>query len=248
MKYSQLINIKVLPHNVTESLYNDVRKEFHLDYKKEVNLFNCIKQGDLNRLFKELTLFTGNDIVVGRMSENELRQFRYMAVSTITLATRYAIEGGLNEEDAYSFSDSFIMKIDSLKSADEILDCIAGSVIKLTNSVCEESKKLKYSPYIRKCVSYINKNLNKKITVSRLAEECGISADYLSHLFKTEMGETLTSFIINKKLEAAKALLLDGFDSKRIYSALGFSSQSYFISVFKKKYSVTPKEFITFAK
>lgn len=42
------------------------------------------------------------------MSENSLMQRKYMAVSSITLATRYAIQGGLNEDEAYSFSDRFI--------------------------------------------------------------------------------------------------------------------------------------------
>ena len=44
------------------------------------------------------------NITVGQMSDDELKQQKYMAVSFITLATRYAIQGGMNENNAYSFS------------------------------------------------------------------------------------------------------------------------------------------------
>lgn len=58
------------------------------------------------------------------MSDDELMQHKYMAVSTITLATRYAIQGGLNETKAYEFSDRVIKIIDKLTDKNEIFMCL----------------------------------------------------------------------------------------------------------------------------
>ena len=190
----------------------------------------------------------GSGIVVGNMSSSNIRQHQYMAVSCITLATRYAIQGGLDETEAYNFSDDFIRTVDTIDTSAHIMEYVAEKIIELTNLVAANSKRLKYSPYIRKCMSYINKNLHNKISVSDLAEECGLSADYISHLFKKEVGENLSSFILKQKLEVSKTLLFEGFDNNKICFTLGFCSQSHFISAFKKEYGITPREFVALNK
>lgn len=243
MDTSQHLNIKILPYEISKSLSAQLGvSETHLSYKAEKRLLTCVSQGDIRKLIEELKLFS-NTIGVGEMSCDNLNQYKYMAVSTITLATRYAIEGGLNEADAYGFSDMFIRKIDIMKSPDIIMGALAQAVIELTNSVADEKSRMKYSPHIRKCVNYINKNISKKITIKDLSEKCGLSADYLSHLFKSEIGENLSSYILRTKLELSKALLLEGLDNSQIADTLGFSSQSHFISVFRKQYAITPKQF-----
>lgn len=248
MNLSEILNIKVLPYEIAQSLYNQAESNSaHLSYKSEKRLFSCIKQGNIQKLFGEIQIINEN-IGVGQMSDDNVQQYKYMAVSCITLATRYAIEGGLNENDAYVFSDIFIRKIDTFQSSNLIMESLAQAIIELTNSVAEEKKKLKYSPHIRKCIAYINKNMNKKITVKELSEECGLSQDYLSHLFKREIGENLSSYILKTKLEFSKTLLLEGLDNSKVAYTLGFSSQSHFICVFKKEYGITPKQFVLLTK
>lgn len=81
---------------------------------------------------------------MGRMSDDELMQHKYMAVSTITLATRYAIQGGLNETKAYEFSDRVIKTIDKLTDKNEIFMCLKylhiSPCIRLLR--CSEGKSL----------------------------------------------------------------------------------------------------------
>lgn len=246
MELQELLNIKVLPHKITNSLYQLESKLFHMSYKDEVQLFSCVKNGDLPGLFSKIKVL--DSIAVGKMSDDVIQQYKYIAVSSITLATRYAIEGGLNESDAYAYSDLFINKIDHCSDSNMIVQLLAQGIVKLTNTVAEEKKKQAFSPHIQKCITYISKNLNKKIKISDLAKECNLSADYLSCLFKKEMNENLSSYILRQKLETAKQLLLEGVDTVTICSTLAFSSQSHFISTFKKQYSLTPKEFVRKSK
>lgn len=249
MNVYELLSLKVIPKEVSKSIYEQRKTNtFHTPYKDEILLFSCIKQGDLELLIERLKTFMGNGIVVGNMSENNSMQHKYMAVSCITLATRYAIQGGLNETDAYNFSDDFIRTIDTIENPMRIMEYLAEKIIELTNLVSANSKRLKYSPHIRKCMAYINKNLHKKINVKDIAEECGLSEDYISHLFKKEVGENLSSFILKQKLDLSKTLLFEGFDSSKIYCTLGFCSQSHFISSFKKEYGITPGEFVSLNK
>lgn len=216
-------------------------------YSVEIRLLSCVQQGDIESLITQIKNLDSL-IIMGRMSDDELTQYKYMAVSTITLATRYAIQGGLSENKAYEFADRVIKTIDKLTSKDEILQCTGIEIIKLTEDVKRNKKNPEFSPHIRNCMKYINENLYQKISVSSAANYCGISSDYLSQIFKKEMGENLSTYILRQKLEKAKILLLKGVNEKDICFEVGFSSQAYFITVFKRFYIMTPSEFLKITK
>lgn len=77
-----------------------------------------------------------------------------------------------------------------------------------------------------------------------LAEHVNLNETYLSKLFKKEMGRTVSEFIRDKKIEEACWLLrFTDKSSIEIATDLSFSSHSYFISVFKKVMTITPKEY-----
>ena len=226
MNYDELLSIKVIPKDIAKSQSKSlVNNLYHTPYRDEIRLFSCIKQGDLKKLIFEMKQLGVHNITVGQMSDDVLQQQKYMAVSFITLATRYAIMGGLSENIAYSFSDEFILNVDRANSKIKVNSLIVDAAIELTNKV---SNHRNYSPHIRKCVAYINKNLDKKITVNSVAEHCNLSSDYLSHLFKEEMGVNLSNYITHQKLELAQTLLFEGYDNDKICYMLGFSSQSHF--------------------
>lgn len=236
MNIGELVTVKTIENK-------DSLDEKHTPYSAEIRLFSCVQQGDIESLIIQLKNLDSL-IVMGKMSDDDLMQHKYMAVSTITLATRYAIQGGLNENKAYEFSDRVIKTIDKLTDKSEIFMCLGIEIVKLTQDVKKNKKQPEFSPHIRNCIKYINENLSQKISVSSVANHCGISADYLSQIFKKEIGENLSSYILRQKLEKAKNLLLSGMSSKEICIEVGFSSQAYFVTVFKRVYNMTPSEYI----
>ncbi len=238
MNINELITIKTFDSNSTEK---------HTRYTTELKLFSCVQQGDIKKLLEELKN-VNSVVVTGKVSENSLMQDKYMAVSAFTLATRYAIQGGLNENTAYDFSDRAISLVDSCKSSDEVLFCMGTQILELTDMVKKSKGKPEQSPHVRKCLIYINDNLDKRISVEFLAGLCGISPNHLSQIFKDEMGEKLSVFILRKKLEFSKELLLDGKTNKEICEKTGFSSPSHFITAFKKEYKMTPRAFLGMMK
>ncbi len=240
MNIGELVTVKTIENK------NSI-DEKHTPYSAEIRLFSCVQQGDIESLITQLKNLDSL-IVMGRMSDDELMQYKYMAVSTITLATRYAIQGGLNETKAYEFSDRVIKTIDKFTDKNEIFMCLGNEIIKLTEDVKKNKKQPEFSPHIRNCIKYINENLSKKISVSAIAKYCGISADYLSQIFKREIGENLSSYIVRQKLEKAKSLLLNGMSSKEICIEVGFSSGAYFVTLFKRYYNMKPSDYVKLAK
>lgn len=245
MKVHSLLQLHTIPERVADS--PELQREsgmFHTRYKAEIRLFSHIQYGSVEGLLREIQEL--GDVFVGMMSTRELRQAQYAAVSAVTLATRYAIQGGLSEEKAYRFSDETIRAVDEAKAAEEILSVCGQKILLLTEMVAQEKQKLRQPPHIRACMRYIQEHLHEKITASDAAKACGLSADYLSRLFKEETGLTLAKYIQSRRLDYARQLLLDGVDVQTICDKCGIRSQSHFISLFKGEYGMTPGEFCRF--
>lgn len=244
MKTEELLSIHTIPKEISNSLFEQSEAGMaHTPYKDEIRLLSCVKEGNIEKLLAQVKQMLGSGVFMGEMSVNNLMQHKYAAVSTITLATRYAIQGGLDEHTAYNFSDDFIRDVDQLENPAQVIRKIAEMIIKLTGMVKKNRERIIYSPRVRKCIAYINENITKRLTVKDIAANIGISADYLSSLFKKETGEGLSDYILKQKLEIAQTLIWEGYDIKKICSSLSFCSKSHFVSSFKKQYGVTPGEY-----
>lgn len=87
---------------------------------------------------------------------------------------------------------------------------------------------------------------NAELSVQRIAEGLGCSADYLSHLFHTETKERLTHYIQRIRIEAAAVELESTpLTISEIAYATGFSDPAYFARVFKRHKGITPQDFRT---
>ena len=93
-------------------------------------------------------------------------------------------------------------------------------------------------------IRYIQKNLTHKIPVQNIADQIGISKEYLMRLFKHYTGETINSYIQNHRMEAAIHDLDAGYNLTDIIEKYDYNDASYFYRLFKKKYGVTPGKYI----
>jgi AraC-like DNA-binding protein len=79
------------------------------------------------------------------------------------------------------------------------------------------------------------------LSVRQLAEQCGISADHLSHRFRQATGEHLVACINRLRMERAARLLADtSLAVKEVAWACGYATPSYFIRSFRSQTGHTP--------
>ena len=242
MENNQLINIHILPGVKNPEFEQRESGVTHTSYAEETMFYTLIQNGDTENVKQYLGRYLQREIVVGHLSDSAVRQMQYWAVCCITLGIRYAIQGGLDEMTAFNLSDEFIMKIDSLNSPDDINRFIGEGVLTLTELVKKAAHAKAPAP-VRKCLKYIDSHLHEQIRLCDLSKETGFSEDYTSRIFKKYVGVSLREYILTKRLETAKAMISESCDEKMIAYYLGFCSQTYFITMFKKKYGVTPHKY-----
>lgn len=98
--------------------------------------------------------------------------------------------------------------------------------------------------FIDKVMDYIADNVDKQISLNSIAEKFRISPNYLSKIFKENTGINFSDFVIDKKLQKAKELLLSERDASisKVAEQLGYFNTPYFISIFKEKFGTTPSK------
>ena len=101
-----------------------------------------------------------------------------------------------------------------------------------------------YSKHINASKEYIYSHIKERITIEDLADSLGVSASYLSRLFKKETGISVSAYIRRQKIEMAKNLLqYSDYSVIEIANRLSFSSQSHFIQQFREVVGMTPRKY-----
>ncbi len=95
---------------------------------------------------------------------------------------------------------------------------------------------------LNEVISYINSNFSQELSIDILAKKFYISRSYLMHKFKSVTGGSVHSYINQKRLAAALALLRDGSAATDAAQKCGFSDYTVFYKSFKKMYGYSPAE------
>lgn len=216
----------------------------HAPYGPELDFYATVKAGDVDKVMKLSENAFTDKIGLGQLSDNPLRNIRYHFIITVAMIARYCIEGGMEHEAAYRLSDFYIQQADQCTAMDQISRLHNIMTIDYTKRMKALKMDKILSKPIVKCIDYIYKNLNIRITVAMLAEYIDLHPSYLSKLFKKETGSSISMYIQKRKIETAQNMLkYSDYSPAQIASILAFPTQSYFIEVFKKHVGMTPKKY-----
>ncbi len=211
----------------------------HHTYDDEMRQYEYAKQGDLRSVEESKRIFQGDS--TGQLSNDPIRNAKYLFVASVTLLTRFCIEGGMPSETAYTLSDLYIQKMDEIHALQRIYTLHSEMFHDFTIRMVETRTSKSYSKKVLLSFDYIYLNLHKEITVSDLAKTVDLTPNYLSSLFINEVGMSLSAYIRSKRIEAAENMIkYSSFSLLEISNYLNFSSQSHFSKVFKAQTGYTP--------
>lgn len=91
---------------------------------------------------------------------------------------------------------------------------------------------------------YLQEHLADEMSLSVLAEEFHLNPQYISQLFKNEIGVNFLSYLTNIRMENAKKLLLStSLSIAEVADRSGFGDYRVFTKVFKKSEGITPSQY-----
>jgi two-component system response regulator YesN len=97
---------------------------------------------------------------------------------------------------------------------------------------------------IAEACSFILSHFDRDISLTMVAEHIDVNPNYLSSLFRQEMGNTFINYVTLLRLEKAKKLLQSTKQSiSGIAHDIGYLDNKHFYKVFKKWENMTPLEY-----
>jgi len=214
-------------------------------FERELKFYRTIQSGDVEGV-KKLFEDVRKDFSEGKgtLSADPVRNMMYHFVTAVALISRFCVEGGLPHDVAYTLSDIYIQRADKMNDVNALLDLFGEMQVDFAERMKIFKKENIISLHVRRCIDYIYDHLHDELKLSVLSEYVGLNQSYLSKLFSKETGMSIKAFVIREKVRTAENLLKNSdFSCLDISLALGFSSQSAFISTFKKQIGMTPKKY-----
>ncbi len=127
---------------------------------------------------------------------------------------------------------------------DEFGSCIDNLKISLFERGVTHSDSALEERTINQLTRYLQEHLSEEISLSVLADEFHLSAQYISQLFKSEIGVNFLTYLTNIRMENAKKLLLaTSLPISDISERSGYGDYRVFTKAFKKSEGVTPSQY-----
>ena len=108
----------------------------------------------------------------------------------------------------------------------------------------EDSPEKQEERTISGITRYLQEHLAEEMSLSVLAEEFHLNPQYISQLFKNEIGVNFLSYLTNIRMEKAKKLLLStSLSIAEVAEQSGYGDYRVFTKVFKKNEGITPSQY-----
>ncbi|WP_297281230.1 AraC family transcriptional regulator [uncultured Anaerococcus sp.] len=141
--------------------------------------------------------------------------------------------------DEFNSEELFSKAMTDAKAAIFVINLLRCNEKKVR--VSHDKKVNRQIDYIK---NYIDSNYSEDIKLEQLSTMAYMNKFHLISEFKQSYRVTPIEYLILKRIEIAKNLLISTNHSmEEIASIVGFNSQSYFNQVFKKKVGQTPSKF-----
>ncbi|MBP3437256.1 MAG: helix-turn-helix transcriptional regulator [Clostridia bacterium] len=94
--------------------------------------------------------------------------------------------------------------------------------------------------HYKSIVRAMNENIDKSLNIAQLAKLTRMGEANLKKCFKKYSGMGVMAYFMSLKMRRAVELMKEGYTIREISEALGFATQNYFSTAFKREFGLTP--------
>lgn len=170
----------------------------HNTYDIEQRLLRMVRKGDTPALREWFA--TAPAIRGGVVAGEPLRQRKNLFIVTVTLVSRAAVQGGMQVDDAFTLSDSYIQQCELLSSPERITNLQYRMLLDYAERVERLRQGKAPSKLAVDVANYVQHHLSDAIKTEDIAGALYMSRPYLSKKFKEDTGENITDFILKEKV------------------------------------------------
>lgn len=247
------INFQELKMRLDETIKklknHEKNKKVHqkMDFVKTVfSCGNTLLKGILNG---EMSLVSeGVEVISSVLTSLELtKEDKAHLCNLCDMILQSLEQNNIQIDEAYGLQ-YFEEQLSTMTSNEEVKGFLTAYFHKIADSnVNLEEERDKMIVYRAK--RFIERNYAKEISAGDVAEYVGLSSAYFSRLFHKVLHQTFVDYITNVRIMHSEKLLKESnYKIIEISAKVGFRSNTYFNSLFKKKTGMTPIEYRKYFK
>ena len=96
---------------------------------------------------------------------------------------------------------------------------------------------------LERVFAYIEARLGEQITLADTAKHFWVSESKISQTFRQKLGVSFYRCVTQRRLIAAKSLIIQGVPLNEVNERVGFADYSTFFRAFKREYGIAPSQF-----
>lgn len=206
-----------------------------LDIKRKICLI--IESGEEEDIFLFINHYYNSDLCYSAV------YIKSLTFSIINVLQTILMER--NESYGSVFGDELMIwnRLLRFETIVDIKQWLTG-VIETVRQFFNKAENGRYRKIVEDIKNIIDERYAEIESVSQIVSQLYISASHANFIFKQQTGQTIFDYMMMKRMEYAKKMLLDPYI--RVYEIAqktGYKTNSYFTSVFKEYTGLTPKQF-----
>lgn len=216
--------------------------EVMIEYDEKI--FHALRQRNYRLCEEYLADFCFEMLNVSE--EEQLIILKTFFVSIINEILKIKIRKKRLHPQALAHAYGMVNTIEKWNNLTEYVLSISTFVEYLRRNIIGTELLFEGNKHIERALTLIDENLKGRIlTVDWLAKQLNISTTYLTNLFKIHLDDTVSNFIMKRKMdEVIYELTYTTKTLEEIREKYGFHNKSHFIKVFKKFHGVTPLQYM----
>lgn len=156
-----------------------------------------------------------------------------------SLLVRFVQKQGLAVKEVMESGYPFFLNTTQLLTKEKIRAWLHGCVSEIAAYQARRRKSSRHH-FVQTLLDIARDEIDQEVTLHTAADRLYVNSSYLSRLFKQEMGQTFSAYVLELKMERAKAALSEGAKVYDAARSVGYRDVSYFTKVFRKYWGVTP--------
>lgn len=208
--------------------------------KIERDLQFCFETLDIDAAMKLITGLFASFRNFEHADASILMKFNFQL---IMLIFKFMDQMDINPEEMLGDELKLYNQVNSCSSVDEIIQWFS-KILQASFDLVLSKKNNSSSSLIDKAKEYIHHQYSRDITLEIVAQHVYLSPTYFSRMFKEEVGENFSNYVLNYRMDVARSLLKEGiYKANQVSVMVGFQDEKYFYKVFKKITGFTPSEY-----
>ena len=197
-------------------------------------LYNLMRAGEKDELYTAV-----DEILKANIMQNvHYNTMKLVFARLYSVAADYLLACGLDPKMAAEEYWDQIMPADCSKNPEEAIKHFLGHCVDITHSDVPQDGN------ISSILSFITNHYSEDIYLDLIAQRMNMNPKYLSRVFKSKVGITITEHISMVRISKAKELLVKtNMRIEDIGTAVGFENRTTFFRLFKKMEGMPPNRY-----